>query len=69
MKSKELIKQVREMDQAGALEALKGAQKELLNLNFRKAVSGIPKSSELTATRKKIARIQTILNEKQQNKQ
>ncbi len=64
MKSKEYIKQIRELDKVGALEALKAAEKELLNLNFRKAVSGIPKSSELKATRNKIARIQTILNEK-----
>ncbi len=64
MKSKEMIKEVRAMDKAGVLEALKGAQKDLLNLNFRKAVSGIPKTSELVATRKKIARIQTVLNEK-----
>jgi len=64
MKSKELIKEVRGMDKARALEALKSAQKDLLNLNFRKAVSGIPKTSELAATRKKIARIQTVLNER-----
>jgi ribosomal protein L29 len=53
------------MDKAGILDAIKSAQKELLNLNFRKAVSGIPKSSELSATRKKIARLQTILKDKQ----
>lgn len=65
MKSKDFLKSTREMDKAGVLEALKAAEKESLNLNFRKAVSGIPKSSELSATRKKIARLKTVLNQMQ----
>ena len=64
MKKKEELKAVREMDKDQAKEELAKTEREMLNLQFRKASSGIPKSSELRRLRTKIARIETVLKEK-----
>ena len=63
MKSKEEIKKFREFDQVGIKEELKKVGKELLNLSFRKKVSGIPKSSEIPTLRHRIARLKTAQSE------
>ena len=64
MKSKEELKSIKEMSVDQAKEELVKAEKEILNLKFRKASSGIPKSSELSRLRKRIAKIETVLKEK-----
>ncbi len=63
MKSKEEIKKFRELDNAALKEELKKAGRELLNLTFRKSVSGIPKSSEIPTLKKRIARLKTAETE------
>jgi large subunit ribosomal protein L29 len=64
MKRKEELKSIKEMSLDQAKEELANAEKEILNLKFRKALNGIPKSSELSRLRKRIAKIETVLREK-----
>lgn len=64
MKKKEDLKAIREMSADQSKEELVKLEREMLNLKFRKATNGIPKSSELKRVRTRIARIQTVLKEK-----
>lgn len=65
MKTRDEIKQIREMSEAQCIEELVKLEREMLNLKFRKATNGIPKSSELKRIRTRIARIETIRKEAQ----
>lgn len=63
MKIKEDLKAIREMDPSQWKEELEKLDREMLNLQFRKATNGIPKTSELKRIRKRMARVQTVVKE------
>ena len=63
MKKKEDLKAIRELDASQCEEELSKLDRETLNLQFRKATNGIPKTSELKRIRQRIARIQTVIKE------
>ncbi len=64
MKSRDELKSLRDKDASDLLEERGAAEKELLNLRFRKSVNQIPDTSRIGKLRKKIARIETIIKEK-----
>lgn len=64
MKSKEELKSLREKDAEQLDQERAAAEKELLNLRFRKSVNQIPDSSLIGKLKKKIARIETVQKEK-----
>lgn len=53
------------MDQAELARELESARKELFNLRFRLATRQLTNYREIRAVRKKIARIQTVMREKE----
>ncbi|NPA12755.1 MAG: 50S ribosomal protein L29 [Aquificae bacterium] len=61
MKAKEL----RALTDEELKEKLKELKKKLMNLRFQNAVGGLEKPSEIKATKKDIARILTILRERE----
>jgi large subunit ribosomal protein L29 len=52
---------VRDLDDAGLVEALKEAKQELFNLRFRHVTGQLDNSSRLGQLRKQVARIKTEL--------
>ncbi|GAA3781828.1 50S ribosomal protein L29 [Micrococcus endophyticus] len=53
------------MDNARLLEALKSSKEELFNLRFQAATGQLDNSSRLKAVKRDIARIYTILRERE----
>lgn len=53
------------MDQAELARELESARKELFNLRFRLATRQLTNYREIRAVKKKIARIQTVMREKE----
>ena len=53
------------MDNARLLEALKSSKEELFNLRFQAATGQLEDSSRLKAVKRDIARIYTILRERE----
>jgi large subunit ribosomal protein L29 len=65
MKVKEELKDLREKDAEELLKERASVEKELLNLRFRKSVNQIPDTSLIQKLKRKIARIETVIAEKQ----
>jgi large subunit ribosomal protein L29 len=65
MKAKEELDKLKEKDVEALVVERVSAEKEILNLRFRKSVNQIPDTSRIGKLRKKIARIETLIKEKQ----
>lgn len=57
--------EIRKMDPAELARELESARKELFNLRFRLSTRQLTNYREIRAVRKKIARIQTVMREKE----
>ena len=57
--------ELREMDEQELLDNLASAQQELFNLRFQHVTGQLDNYSRLRAVRKDIARLQTILRERE----
>lgn len=66
MKSAKYIKDLRSKSAAELQEALVVAKKELFNLRFQNATNQLENTARITAVRKDIAKIQTIIAEQLQ---
>lgn len=65
---KEIGKQVRELDALGVdvlKDKLAESRKELFNLRFKKATGQLERVSDLSATKRRIARILTLIKQKE----
>lgn len=60
------VAELRGMDAAQLREKLAEEREELMRARFRHAAAALEKTSELKARRRQVARIATILNEKEQ---
>ena len=58
--------ELRDMDQEKLVRNLNDAREELMNLRFQQASGELTDHNRLRITRREIARILTILNERQQ---
>ena len=63
MKSNEYVKKLNEKNAAELQDELVAAKKELFNLRFQNATNQLDNTSRITAVRKNIARIQTVIAE------
>ncbi|MEK7460853.1 MAG: 50S ribosomal protein L29 [Patescibacteria group bacterium] len=63
MKRRDLLTELRAKDQTSLVADLKAAEKKLLELQFGVTLRKIKKTDEIRATRKLIARLQTLLRE------
>jgi large subunit ribosomal protein L29 len=59
------IYEVRELADDQLVEELDKAGRELMNLRFRAATNQLPNSNEPASVRKTIARLQTVIRERQ----
>ena len=59
------IHEVRELSDDQLLEELGKAGRELMNLRFRAATNQLPNSNEPKSVRKTIARLRTVMRERQ----
>jgi ribosomal protein L29 len=64
MKSKELLIELRKKDPKALLSELKDLNSKLTDLQFKSSFRRLKNFHEITQTRKRIARIWTILGEK-----
>ena len=60
------VAELRGLDAAQLRERLAEEREELMRARFRHAAAALEKTSELKARRRQVARIATILNEKEQ---
>ncbi len=60
------VAELRGMDAVQLREKLAEEREELMRARFRHAAAALEKTSELKARRRQVARIATILNEKEQ---
>ena len=65
MKTSNYLKELREENVASLQEKLVDAKKELFNLRFQNATNQLDNTSRIKEVRKNIARIQTIITEKE----
>lgn len=65
MKVREELKQLRELAPADLRQRLEEARQELFNLRFRQATRQLENTAELKKVRRRIARILTVLREKE----
>ena len=65
MKSKALLEDLRTKSAAELNEDLVAAKKELFNLRFQNATNQLDNTARIKEVRKNIARIQTIITQKQ----
>ena len=65
MKTKEFIEELNSKTVAELNNDLVEAKKELFNLRFRNATNQLSNTSRITLVRKNIARIQTVLTQKE----
>ena len=63
MKSDKYLNELRGKSAEELAAALTEAKKELFNLRFQNATNQLDNTSRITAVRKNIARIQTVINE------
>ncbi|MBL6636029.1 MAG: 50S ribosomal protein L29 [Actinobacteria bacterium] len=54
-----------DMDLAGLAEELRASKHEALNLRFRNATGQLEKTSEISAVRRRIARINTVIRQRE----
>jgi large subunit ribosomal protein L29 len=59
------IHEVRDLTDDQLVEELDKAGRELMNLRFRAATNQVPNSNEPASVRKTIARLQTVIRERQ----
>ena len=59
------IEDLREMDLAGLLAELRAVKQEALNLRFRLATGQLDSHTELRAARRQIARINTLVRQRE----
>ena len=64
MKSSKYVKGLNDKTVAELNEELVSAKKELFNLRFQNATSQLDNTARITAVRKNIARIQTVISAK-----
>jgi large subunit ribosomal protein L29 len=65
MKTKKYVEELNNKSAAELNEELVAAKKELFNLRFQNATNQLDNTARITAVRKNIARIQTVINAKQ----
>ena len=65
MKTSNYIKELREESVAALQEQLVAAKKELFNLRFQNTTNQLDNTARIKEVRKNIARIQTIITEKE----
>ena len=65
MKAKTYIEDLRNQSVAQLSESLVAAKKELFNLRFQNATNQLDNTGRIKEVRKNIARIQTIITEKE----
>jgi len=65
MKVREELKQLRQLGPAELRQRLAEARQELFNLRFRHATRQLENTAELQKVRRRIARILTVLREKE----
>ena len=63
MKSKKYVEELRGKSQAELQDELVAAKKELFNLRFQNATNQLDNTGRISAVRKNIARIQTVIAE------
>ena len=59
------IHEVRELSDDQLIEELEKAGRELMNLRFRAATNQLPNSNEPKSVRKTIARLRTVMRERE----
>jgi len=59
------VNDIRNLDDKALTEELDATRKELMNLRFRSAAKQLTNTSEVAATRKNIARILTVIRERE----
>ncbi len=64
MKSKKYVEELKAKSAAELKEELVAAKKELFNLRFQNATNQLDNTARITAVRKNIARIQTVIAQK-----
>ena len=67
MKTKDYVKDLKTKSIEELTGDLEAAKKELFNLKFQNATNQLENTGRITVVRKNIARIQTVITEKQQN--
>ena len=67
MKTKDYVKELKTKSIEELNGDLEAAKKELFNLKFQNATNQLENTGRITVVRKNIARIQTVITEKQQN--
>ena len=65
MKTKEYVKELKTKSIEELNGDLEAAKKELFNLKFQNATNQLENTGRITVVRKNIARIQTVITEKQ----
>lgn len=63
------IKEIRDLSDADLLKTLDESKKELFDLKFEKATGSVDNPMRIRELRKTIARILTVLNEKNEKKE
>ena len=61
-------KEIRELSNEEILSKIKDAKEELFNLRFQQATGSLEKPSRITELRKLVARMKTILRERELSK-
>ncbi len=64
VKSKKYVEELKTKSAAELKEELVAAKKELFNLRFQNATNQLDNTARITAVRKNIARIQTVIAQK-----
>ena len=57
--------QLRDLDLAGLVAELRATKQEALNLRFRNATGQLDKTSELRKARRRIARLNTLIRQRE----
>ena len=65
MKTSEFVKELKSQSVADLQAQLVEAKKELFNLRFQNATNQLDNTARINAVRKNIARIQTVISEKE----
>ncbi|MCL2592109.1 MAG: 50S ribosomal protein L29 [Defluviitaleaceae bacterium] len=65
MKTKDFVVELKNKSEAELQTELVSAKKELFNLRFQNATNQLDNSSRINEVRKNIARIQTVITQKQ----
>ena len=65
MKTKDFVEELREKSPEQLQDDLVAAKKELFNLRFRNATNQLDNTAVISEARRNIARIQTVITQKQ----